>query len=177
MQDGLHAIRLDAPDLRVSLQPGPGALQTLVDRVLALEQTKRDLGGAESAERFQREDQLRLGCDRGIGANEEKPENVVSDFLLRVARGDLGEIPLVALGPAQLVQHVVVRDPVEPRAGVVWQLRRPRLRCLEQRCLRGVFAELEARHAEPAREDGYETPEFPAKPVLRKLARRHVRTW
>lgn len=58
-----------------------------------------------------------------------------------------------------------------------WQLRRPGLRRLQKRGLRGVLAKLEAMDAEPTRENGDQAPELPPEPVRRKLGPPgHVRT-
>src|SRR4030095_13613048 len=128
-------------------------LQSLVDGVFALKQPKPDLPDAEAAECLQREDELRLGRNRGIGADEEQTKHVVLNLLLRVVDLDLGEVALVSFLATKLVEHVVVRDAIEPRTRVIGQLRRPRLRRLEECGLRGVFAELHASSAESTREN------------------------
>ena len=90
-----------------------------------------------------------------------------------------GKVALVSFLATKLVEHVVVRDTIEPRAWIIGQLRRPRLCRLKERGLRGVFAELHAMHAEATRKDGDQAPELASEPVLRKLGRHrgHVKTW
>jgi hypothetical protein len=144
--------------------------------VFALKQSKRNLLGAETTECFQCEDELRLGRDRGIGANEEQPKHVVVDLLLRVVALDFGEVALVPLLATKLVEHVVVRDAIEPRTWIIRQIRRPRLRRQEKGSLRRVFTELHAMNAESTRENGDQAPELPSEPMLRKLGRGHVST-
>ena len=146
-------------------------------RVRALEEAERDLFGAETAERLEREHELRLGRYRGIGADEQQPQHVVLDLLLRVLGLHLREIALVSFLAAQLVEDVIVRHAIEPRSGVFGQLRGPRTGRMQERRLRGVLAELEAMDAEPPRENGDQTPELPAEPMGRKLGPRHLRTW
>src|SRR5262249_44204001 len=174
--DAVHTLRVDALDLGMLAEPRARTLQALVNGVLALKQSKRDLPGAETAECLQREDELRFGRDRGIGANEEQPEHVVVDLLLRVVDVDFGVVPLVSFLAPKLVEHVVVRDTVEPRAWIIGQLGRPRLRRLEECGLRGVFAELHAMKAESPRENGDQAPELVSEPMLGKIGRGHVRT-
>jgi hypothetical protein len=176
VQDARHPVRVDALDLRLLAQPVARPLQALVDGLLALEQAKRDLLGAEPAQRLQRQDQLRLGRDRGIGADEKQPKHVVLHLLLRVFALDLGEVALVPLAAAELVEHVVVGDPVQPRAGIVRQTRRPGLRRPQQGGLGGVLAQLQALHAEPPGQNGDQAPELVSEPVVRELGRAHVRT-
>jgi hypothetical protein len=98
------------------------------------------------------------------------------DLLLRVVHDDLGEVALVALLATKLVEHVVVRDAIEPRARIIGQVHRPRLRRLEEGGLHGVLAELDAMDAEATREDGDQAPVLVSEPVIRKLGRGHVRT-
>src|SRR5262249_18849652 len=83
VKDAVHTLWIDALNLRVLAEPRARTLQSLVNGVFALKKSQRDLLGAEPAECFQREDELRLGRDRGIGANEEQPKHVVLDLLLR----------------------------------------------------------------------------------------------
>src|SRR5260370_42499887 len=59
VEDALHALRINALDLRALAEPRAGTLQALVNRVVALKEPKRDLLGAEAAQCFQREDELR----------------------------------------------------------------------------------------------------------------------
>ena len=104
-----------------------------------------------------------------------QPEHVVVDLLLRVLVVDVGEVALVSFLATKLVEHVVVRDPIEPRLGVIGRLRRPGLRGVEEGGLRRVFAELEAMNPESARENGDQAPELVSEPVLRQSGRGHLR--
>jgi hypothetical protein len=119
VQNPGRAVGVDALDLRLLAQPVARPLQPLVDGLLALEQPQRDLPGAETAQRLQRQHQLRLGRDGGVGAHEQQPQHVVLHLLLRVLRLDLGQVALIAFAPPELVQYVVVRDPIQPGAGIV----------------------------------------------------------
>ena len=119
VKDAMHTLRIDALNLRVLAEPRARTLQPLVNGVFPLKQSKRDLSGVETAQRLQREDQLRFGRDRGIGANEEQPKHVVVDLLLRVVDVDLGEVALVSFLATKLVEHVVVRDTIEPRTWII----------------------------------------------------------
>ena len=112
MKHALHALRIDALNLSVLAEPLASTLQALVDGVLALKQAQRDLLDTETAQGLQREDQLRLGRDRGIRANEQQPKHVVVNLLLRIANLDLREIALVPFLTTKLVEHVIVRDTI-----------------------------------------------------------------
>src|SRR5262245_40088777 len=87
---------------------------------------------------------------------------------------DFRVVALVSFLATKLVEYVILRDAIKPRTRLIGKLRRPRLRRLEERRLRGVFAELHATNAESTREDGHQATELASEPMLRKLGRGHI---
>ncbi len=142
---------------------------------LGEEQPQRDLRGAEATERLEREHQPRVARHRLVAADEQHSQQVVTHLGIEARRQgliarftyDAFEDPRAPGVVAQRLEHVIVRDAVEPRRGVVGlPFRDPRGQGCLERGLHGILHEVDVPHAEPAREDRDESPVLEAEEVL-----------
>src|SRR5467141_3538827 len=152
-------------------------LQTLVDRVGTLKEAQRDLVRAESAQRLQRQRELRVVRDPGIGAEEEHSQEIVLELRRqdhRVSRWIFA--PLSVFDRARRmtslcaygVDDVVMRDAIQPGAGLIGHAgARPRLDRPKQRSLCCIFTKLDGLCTEPSGEDGDQTPVLVSEIMLR----------
>ena len=122
--------------VRLVAQDRPRALKPLVDGVSALEETQRDLGAAEAAQRLERQHDLRVARQLRIAAHEQQAQLIVSDFVREIHLGraqrrllDRWRALARALLLAQRIEHAVVGDAKQPGALVVWQPLAPRHDC------------------------------------------------
>ena len=111
-------------------QPLARAPEALVHVRLAGEEPQRDLAGAESAQRLEREDQPGLRGDRLVAADEQHPQHVVAHLAgeIRLRRripvagilaGRAVEEPEPSRLAPEVADQAVVGDPVQPRARIV----------------------------------------------------------
>jgi len=164
-------------------QPSAGAAEALVHVGLGREEPLGDLADVESAQRPERDGQLRLDGNRVVAADEHHPEEIVADVSLQRRRGAIrdgdrvrvGVLASVLLGEAltsralaQLPDDVVERSLVQPRRRVVRRLARrgPALERREQRGLDRVLDGLEVMQPHAARQHRHEPAVLVAKPRL-----------
>ncbi len=89
-------------------------------------------------------------------------------YLLRVVDGSVD-----ASLASKRTEHLIERNTIEPCGLVIrWPSQRPCLHRAEQRRLHGVLAQLNAMHAESARQDRNQAPELVTEVMLRKRGRR-----
>src|SRR5262249_54022372 len=137
----------------------------------------------ESAQRLERNDQLRLDGYRVVAADEQHPEEVVANVpgqrcrrlarrRVRALAAALRHQTIAARPLAKLPDDVVVGHAEEPRRrGARHAPPRPGPECGEECTLHGIFAQLEMTHPHPPREHGHQAAILVAEEVLAELVR------